>query len=940
MRILPASLALFGLVAACTRHPDVPSGKAGASAQPSPTVEPATPAPPALGKKRVPSVSMPALAREDACAFKAGKAGPAKGNPKPYSRVDGRCDEGLCDWVGKAPPGADRCFVADDNIAKAERESRSAKPSATGKGVTSATTYLDRVDAHLHLDARERKALDESGFVVMERARYLSYAVAFHDVFQQQLPVYVSADAILNAVFQSTQTLLESAERNRLAPRLVKMIPRMRSTLVQQRAFYGAETVADLDLYLGVAAGLLDPYGNRKVQVPEAATALVEHAKEADGLQVVDLFGRARMIDFSQLKPRGHYATAQSIDLSTPPKEDGTGGDFMSISFEDYFRTMMWLSRLEFNLVSRSSRSSQPGAEADPSETPREARDALALADLVRRSGSLGDLAELESVYSTFAGRREDVSVPDLLGFGIAPNDPKAPEKLRAKIGNGFQRTARIHYMPHNTPVLPAIATLFGPRIAPDTAPLTGLVHDAVGNRTELGAPDVAYLLGHDRARKYLTADLAEFPTLGPALDKGRVALAESVKTKTDVYGTWLRAVSALAEPPAGVVPSFMKTEAFADARMASSLAGYAQIRHTFVLLAGQGYDAYGCEIPDGWVEPALGMYDALLAWANAARAANPTDKEYFARLTSVLGMLRGIAKTELDGKALSEPQRRWLGMIAEYTPVGGYGAGDSGEPPKYTGWYFDLFPDREKGAERRVDIVADYFTLTNANQVRYLGIDRAALGVFVVDTGGAKRAMVGPVAIPYETVTPIASRLDDKAARQLEHPRAPWLGYVVPEAEEPTLAADFFACDGDARVVVRAPAAVGNVTVELLDHHGDVITSPITLPVGNDPAVFAFKLSPAMLKSKHGVEGFHVRAREQDFVSGVGVYGTYDPDAEPGENDRRTKHQLLLGDIANRAEGGNVDRDEMDGPGYAIPVPMPPVPPMPVPSGGAGSSL
>lgn len=939
MRILPASLVLFGLVAACTRHPNVSTGKAGASPPPAPTAEAVPPGPAALGKKRVPSVSMPALARGDACGLEVGKTGPAKGNPRPYSRVDGRCDEGMCDWVGKAPPGADRCFVADDNIARAERESRSASPRSV-KGAASNTTYLDRVDAHLHLDARERKALDQNGFVVMERARYQSYAVAFHDVFQQQLPVYVSADAILNAVFQSTQNLLESAERNRLAPRLVAMLPRMRSALAQQRALYGAETVADLDLYLTVAEGLLDPYGNHRPRLQGQAGELLDHAMEADGLQAATLFGRDRMIDFSQMTPRGHYATASSIDVSTPPRADGTGGDYRLLSFEEYFRAMMWLSRLEFNLVSRSSRSSQPGEIGDPSETPREARDAIALADLVRRSNSLADLAEFESVYSTFAGRREDVSVPDLLGFGIEPNDPRAPEKLRAKIGNGFQRAARIHYMPHDTPILPAIATLLGPRIAPDTAPLTGLVHDAVQLRFALGAPDVAYLLGHDRATKYLASDLARFPTLGAALDKGRASLLGGVKTKTDVYSTWLRAVSAVAEPPTGMVPSFMKTEAFADARMSTSLAGYAQIRHTFVLLAGQGYDAYGCEIPDGYVEPALGMYDALLAWANAARATNPKDKEYFGRLTSVLGMLRGIARTELDGKPLSEPQRRWLGMIAEYTPVGGYGAGDSGEPPKYTGWYFDLFPDREHGAQRRVDIVADYFTLTNANQVRYLGIDRAALGVFVVDTNGARRAMVGPVAIPYETTTPIAPRLDDKEARRTEHPRAPWLGYVVPEAGEPTLAADFFTCDGDARVVVRAPAPVGDVTVELLDHHGDVITSAITLPVGNDPAVFAFKLSPAMLKSRHGVEGFHVRARDQDFVSGVGVYQPYDPDAEPGEDDRRTKHQLLLGDIANRTEGGNVDRDEMDGPGYAIPVPVPPVPPMPVPSGGAGSSF
>ena len=869
----------------------------------SPTAVPAASGAAGEGPDLSPAVTYASLTKDEACRMTPGKTARATGNPRPYSRVDGQCDEGMCDWVEKPPKGADSCFVANTNIARAERESRGAR-AGTSMAVKG-TQYLDRVESHLHLDAREATALGKQGFVVMERQRYDSYAVAFHDVFQQQLPVYVSADAILNAVYQSSQTLLESAERTRLIPRLWKMIPRMRKTLAQTKGVYTADEIADLDTYLAVAAGFLDD----DVAMPAAARPLFEAAKEAHELARVDLFGRARMIDFTQLTPRGYYTTAASAEV-------GEGMNTRSISFDSYFRAMMWLSRLELNLVSRSCRSSQPGTAPDPTETPREARDAIALADLVRRSGSLGDLEELDKVYATFAGGREDVSVPDLLGFGIAPNDPDGAQKLRAKIGDGFQRTARIHYMPDGARVLPAIATLFGPRITPDTAPLAGLVTDAIPGRLELGAADVAYVLGHDRAKAYLASDLAAFPTLGAALDRSRAALASSTRTKTDLYGTWLRALTSLAQPSPGTTPSFMRTEAFADARMSSSLAGYAQLRHTFVLLAGQGYDAYGCEIPDGWVEPALGMYDALVAWAAAARAAAPAEKAYFDRLAGILGMLRTIARTELDGTPLSEPQRRWLGMIAEYTPVGG-SDGDSNEPPKYTGWYFDLFPDREIGAQRRVDLVADYFTLTSANQVRYLGIDRAALGVFVVDTGGARRAMVGPVAIPYETTSSIEARLDDKKARASAHTRAPWLGYAVPERREPTLDAEVFACGTDARVVIRAPGPLGDVAVELLDHHGDAIAPAVTLPVNDVPAVFAFALPKALLASNHGVEGFHVKvlASGYDVVSGVGVYAAYDPEwdaAQVAVSHRRTKNQLLLGNVATRVDEGPEDRDPM----------------------------
>ena len=508
----------------------------------------------------------------------------------------------------------------------------------------------------------------------------------------------------------------------------------------------------------------------------------------------------------------------------------------------------MWLSRIELNLVSRSCRSSQPGPTVDARETPREARDALALADLAQRSGSLADLRGFEDVYAVFAGAREDVPLPALARIaqqgGFGPRDPEAPAKLRAGIGEGFQRTARTHFMPEGATVLPAITTMFGPRIVPDIAPLTGLVHPAVSARLVLGAADVAYGLGQDRAKSYLAADLAQHPDLGVALDAGRAAVSVATRGKGDVYSAWIGAALRLGDVPSGTQPSFMRTEAFADLRMGSALAVYAQIRHTFVLVAGRGYDGYGCEIPDGWVEPAVSVYEGMLAWARAARVAVPSQWKYFDRVTSVLSMLRTIAATEASGAALSDAQRRWLGMIAEYTPVGGSG-GDSGEPPKYTGWYFDLFPDREIGAERTVALVADYFTLTNANQVRHLGIDKAALGVFVVDVGGEPRAMVGPVAKGYEIATPIDGRLSDEAARTADGKVAPWTrSYLVPERPEPTVGARLFSCADGARVVVQSAEPV-TATITLLDHHGDPLGPALSHPAGPSPVVLAFTCPP-----------------------------------------------------------------------------------------------
>jgi hypothetical protein len=801
-----------------------------------------------------------------------------------FSRLDPpESPDPFDDRIARGPKG-DTCFVADDNIARAERDSRgpaSAVANASGVGRAAKPQYLDRVSAHLHLHDSELASLQANGFLALDRLEYESYATAYHDLFQEELPLYVSIDSVLNSVFQANGTILEHIEQQDLYPRLTRMLTRLRKTLSTSVSRYGSETTGDLDIYLGVAQRLfIGPYGS------DGPRSLFQHDVEVDdlagratggepALENVSIFGRERMIDFTQLTPRGHYTQGQA------------GGQQ---ALDTYFRAMQWLSRFEWNLVSRSCRSSQPGAVPNAEETPREARDAMALADLVSRAGELEDLAAFDRVYTVFAGKREDVSIPDLLRLmakaGTTPAGGDAPDRLRAAIGAGFQRTTRVHFMPEGSTILPAIATLFGPRIVPDTAPLTRVVHDSVPQRFSLGAADVAFELGHDRALEYLKEDLATFPSLRGALMGGRDELLKGLVSKTDLYSLWLGAVVHLADRPHGTIPTHMRSRAYEDMAMNSAIVGYGQIRHNYVLLAAQGYDSYGCEIPDGYVEPALGTYDALLGYARAARKLDVKQNAYWDRVIEVLGMLRAIVVTELSGARLSEAQRRWLGMVVEYVPIGGYAGGDSHAPPKWTGWYFDLFPDRHHGAERIPAYIADYFTLTNAGRVAYVGAERPRLGVFIIDVNGEPRAMVGPVAKGYELLGPIAERLDDAKATKATGKTAPWLSsYLAPDVPVPDLEFREAACDPDEeRVVLSSEHSLGDVTVTLLDHHGDPVTASITAPVGRAVALFTFRLPPELKKA--GVEGMHVWVHDlataglgrgrADLMYGVRVYSEW----------------------------------------------------------------
>jgi hypothetical protein len=835
----------------------------------------------------------PALSRDEICERAPAFRAPGTPGAKPFTDLDAHCKEGnyFCDTVDKSPDPRATCFVANDNIARAERESRAAlgpAPSTTtawdGK---SHPKYLDRIDAHLHLTREELEVLKRNRFVVLDRLAYHDYANAFHDVFQEQLPLFVGVDPILHAVFRGTELSLERIEKKRLAPALKSLLQKLRGGLAASAGAMDAETRTDLDTYLGVAAALAAPKtstGDQKAKklsvLPSGDdAAIVELVSAATGydrqLTEVTLFGRPRMIDFSQMTPRGHYA--------------GSPGGAIEDSLESYFLAMMWLSRTELNLVSRSSRSSHPGPDPDPSETPREVKDALALSELILRTGATTELRAFEEVYTAFAGKREDVSPAKLAELarakGIRSSDAEATTRLKAAIGDGFKRTARTHFTVEGAPELPVILTMFGPRIVPDVAPLTRVVHDEIPERKWLAAADAAYVLGHDRARAFVS-DFDRFPGLPEAFTRARAELRAGATGTKDIYGSWVRSILALADRPSGVAPSFTKTDAYADHRLNSALVGYGQLRHTFVLLSAQGYDSYGCEIPDAYVEPLPAVFDALLAHVRNMRA----QAKGWEGLERVVAMLATIARDEASGRALTEPQKRWLGMVSEHIANGGYVS--TGEPPKWTGWYFDMFEDREHGATSSTGFIADYFTLTNVEKVAYLGAEGPRLGVYIVDTNGEPRAMVGPVAKGFEAHAPLQGRLDDaKVFEPSTAKKEAWrASFAVPERADPPLGleGEIVRCgeeisqapswemarprDPDAgpkkpvgpsewRVAIRSTrASAGPTSITLLDHHGDPITSKLVIDVGPEWKVGLFELPPEVVKAHYGVEAVHVR--------------------------------------------------------------------------------
>jgi len=708
--------------------------------------------------------------------------------------------------------------------------------------------YLERVVERYGLTATERSLLSRNGVVVLSRVTFPSYGHAMHEIHRQELPLYVTSDSLLQAVFRTHESLLVRAEAARAA-QVGTVLEGLQKALAAERNApsprYAPVVARDAAVYLGVARALLDGQDGADAASGDAEVdRLVAKAHAAGAVEAVDLFGRPRVVDFTSYAPRGVYLSQGQL--------------------HGYFRAMVWLTRLELNLASRGSRSSAPALTTD--ETPREAALALALADLAAHAGVEGDLAQLDAFGRKLAGRTEAVTPAHLSNIlkrkrvSLLDVDAAAAT-LRGELRDLPARTLNYHVMPYGTSEasLPTIATLFGVAITADARSLATLAPSTLPPHVPRG-PELAYLLGADAGLRYVD------PSGSPALLRRARGDLASRLGGDDLHTAWTRLVMGAIEAPAGAAPSFFATPAHADRRVSTGMAGYAQIHHAHVLHTAQVYDFAGCTIPDAYVEPTVGAYDATLAYAARLRelgallgpsAAGDQDvagelTEAAERLAKVVAALRAIAVDELAGRAVSDKQLALLRMVAEYIPSGG--GYEDNTPGRYNGWYPAMHADRTD-AFVKVPFAIDHFTSTRLRQIAYVGEGRPALGVFVVDVGGEPRVMVGPVTRAYDRVRPLGRRAPapdavpgmtgDDAPLDTPPVAAHERSYVAPREAPPDAT---IGVDAESVTVTAASArAVGSLTVELVDAHGATLATarvpPLAPSRGSEPPAAAAPL-------------------------------------------------------------------------------------------------
>jgi len=672
-----------------------------------------------------------------------------------------------------------------------------ALPFRSALGYSAVTAAgLERIQASaLSITSDELAQLGQKGFVILPRHEYPSFPYAYAEIYSQDLPVFVSADMLLEAVHRSYDAILEQLELAVLAPRLSALLARMRARLGSAEFEADATLGADLDLFLSVGQRLLDGSTVAPVRGADALQIadLVGRAQAASGAGTLLLFGNPRELDFSQFAPRGHYANDPALAR--------------------YFRAMIWFGRTELRLIETQSDGSR-------SFRRRQLNGALGLAALMDQQ-SLGDWTAIDQLIGAFVGEHDYMTVPELAGLlqdlgvpdrrGVAalPDSRVAQAIVDGRYGE--QRIlSQMMINDGNLATLPLDASfaLFGQRYVIDSHVFSSVVYDRVRGRILPSSLDVAFAaLGNDQAISLIGAELDQddYPGQLAAL-RTLVNAHQPAYWSGSLYTSWLDALRALSPGAPGnnvsdpSLPSLARSETWGRRLLNTQLGSWAQLRHDTILYAKQSYTtANSCEYPDAYIEPYPEFFRALARYADVGQRAvdalglSGDDAAlgirlhgYFATLAEVMGRLGRMADAQRSGAPHTADDIAFINQSIALRP-------GCGSPSGQTGWYAQLFSDDAASIEEAptiADVHTDpggQFPVARGPSVLHVATGRPRLMVLAVDSCSGPRAYVGAVFDYQEHLNGGLQRLTDADWGNLVTQGVRWEpGWMAPTAVSP----------------------------------------------------------------------------------------------------------------------------------------------------------
>ena len=647
--------------------------------------------------------------------------------------------------------------------------------SASVAGAASPPVYLDTIIQKYGLTSYEQQLLGEHGFVVTSRLATPTFIGAFANVFYNDLPVFISADAILQAIHQSYDKILMYVEISTLRPAIVDVLAELRGQLPSLVSKYGDDPrmqpmLRDVDVYVSVPQILLgEATGPYFADNTAWVNTLLQYAADLQPHNIALFAETERSFDFSQFTVRGHY-TQDSLLAS-------------------YFRAMMWLGRTEIYLL-------EPGGtttEWPKKDIQRQIIDAALVLEAARAAGVLTRLQEVDQILQFMVGESDNVTpeqLQELLDETAIANAGALLDNVQCKAFQDHLATKPYATQQILSQIVmtdpmdpdqirpPAAFLLMGQRFVIDSYVTGNVVYDKVvcdGEKVRRMLPstlDVLFALGNNAAGQLLKPELERYHYASNAA--ANRYLVDSYPTEfwsASMFNAWLQMIRTLNPPEVkSQFPSFMQTAAWWQEKMNTQLASWAQLRHDNLLYAKQSYSGgITCSYPESFVEPIPQFFDAVKQYAEMAAEKFGALEEvwiqsYFLRLAATAETLGGIAAKELDGTPLTNDERTFLQDML----VLGHMCGDP-----FHGWYPDLF----FGGYDEINnfVVADVHTAptdeygTPVGWVLHVGtgpVDMAILRASLPD--GRECAFIGPVMSYYEHVATGFKRLTDEEWKTL----------------------------------------------------------------------------------------------------------------------------------------------------------------------------
>lgn len=651
--------------------------------------------------------------------------------------------------------------------------------------------YLDSVIQKLKLTTQELDLLMQNHFVVSERLNSFNFGSAYQSwVFNNDLPVFVSTDLILHALHTSYDNILKGVEGSLMMPNIKEYITDLYNSMPALATKYRTklpQNIEDVDLYLTVALSLIN---NTTLQVRYANQENYNQLMEAikgEKLASVQLFTtstRYRSIDFSQFKVRGHYVYSESDKRTN------------QANLEPYFRTMMWLGRIDFLMTPPPTGGMEPKWKFE--EIQRMNVSAFILNEMMQASSKKMLLHQNNEVVTYLVGESDNFTPEEFTGYtqskGISDATQLMDSLVYVRYLDGLSKNPAFEqkYMGafyfvepggDKPDVLPISFLLSGQRFIIDSYIFANVVFDRIiykGEKVQRLMPDpldVLYSLGNNDALHFLEEELKTYPYASQlALMRYLIDTKEPSFWNESLYNSWLSSIRAL-NPASDIenMPFFMRTGAWHQQKMNTQLAAWTQVRHDNLLYAKPSYTGgSGCSFPYSYVEPYPEFFKRLGNYADDAgqffsgkniqiNFRGPLD-QYFKRFAAVMSKLEVLAQKELSNQPFSAEEETWLKQMLIKLP-----AVECGGMP-FDGWILDLYWDAKKITDPDFITVDIHTQPTDKSgnlvgNVLHIGLGEINLGVCLAKVPGSNTtaAYTGAFMSYYEYITKDFLRVNDQ---------------------------------------------------------------------------------------------------------------------------------------------------------------------------------